>query len=98
MKATVAKLMRLAIAFVALATPVAAQRPTTEGRASADSACAMADGSATEPIALVLSGGGAHGIAHIGVLEVLDSPGIRPDLVVGPSIRAPVGRLHAGGM
>jgi NTE family protein len=90
--------MRLAIAFLALAAPLTAQRPTTEGRASADSACAMADGSATEPIALVLSGGGAHGIAHIGVLEVLDSLGIRPNLVVGTSIGALVGALYAGGM
>jgi len=98
MKATVAKLMRRAIAFLALAAPVAAQRPAAEGRASGDSACAMADGSATEPIALVLSGGGAHGIAHIGVLEVLDSLGIRPSLVVGTSIGALVGALYAGGM
>jgi hypothetical protein len=35
--------------------------------------------------ALVLSGGGAKGIAHIGVLAALDSLGIRPDLVVGSS-------------
>jgi len=54
MKATVAKLMRRAIAFLALAAPVAAQRPAAERRASGDSACAMADGSATEPIAIVL--------------------------------------------
>src|SRR5690348_6107559 len=30
--------------------------------------------------ALVLSGGGAKGFAHIGVIEVLDSMGVRPDL------------------
>ena len=60
--------------------------------------CSIAGSSATEPIALVLSGGGAHGIAHIGVLEVLDSLGIRPNLVVGTSIGALVGALYAGGM
>ncbi len=47
--------------------------------------------------ALVLSGGGAKGIAHIGVLAVLDSLGIRPDLVVGTSMGAVVGALYASG-
>src|SRR3954449_1260671 len=47
--------------------------------------------------ALVLSGGGAKGLAHIGVLRVLDSLGIRPDLVVGTSIGAIVGALYASG-
>src|SRR6476659_9548724 len=47
--------------------------------------------------ALVLSGGGAKGIAHIGVLRVLDSLGIRPDLVVGTSMGAVVGSLYASG-
>jgi predicted acylesterase/phospholipase RssA len=47
--------------------------------------------------ALVLSGGGAKGIAHVGVLRALDSLGIRPDLVVGTSIGAVVGALYASG-
>jgi NTE family protein len=47
--------------------------------------------------ALVLSGGGAKGIAHIGVLRVLDSLEIRPDLVVGTSMGAVVGALWASG-
>src|SRR5215217_7471303 len=47
--------------------------------------------------ALVLSGGGAKGLAHIGVLRVLDSLGIRPDLIVGTSMGAVVGALYAGG-
>ena len=50
-----------------------------------------------EPTALVLSGGGAKGLAHIGVLRVLDSLGIRPDLVVGTSMGAVVGALYASG-
>ena len=49
--------------------------------------------------ALVLSGGGAKGLAHIGVLRVLDSLGIRPDLVVGSSMGAIIGgRWPAAGM
>ena len=49
------------------------------------------------PTARVLSGGGAKGFAHIGVIEVLDSLGIRPDLVVGTSMGAIVGALYASG-
>src|SRR5581483_8059891 len=48
-------------------------------------------------VALVLSGGGARALAHIGVLEVLDSLRIRPDLVVGTSMGAIVGALYASG-
>lgn len=47
--------------------------------------------------ALVLSGGGVKGLAHIGVLRILDSLGVRPDLVVGTSMGAAVGALYASG-
>jgi NTE family protein len=88
--------MRLGLALLAFAVPLAAQQPTTTSRRSPENSCAVGDTS--EPIALVLSGGGAHGIAHIGLLEVLDSLGIRPKLVVGTSIGALIGALYAGGM
>jgi predicted acylesterase/phospholipase RssA len=48
-------------------------------------------------VALVLSGGGARALAHIGVLEVLDSLHIKPDLIVGTSMGAIVGALYASG-
>lgn len=47
--------------------------------------------------ALVLSGGGARGLAHVGVLRVLDSLGYRPDYVVGTSIGSVIGALVASG-
>ena len=47
--------------------------------------------------ALVLGGGGAKGFAHVGVLEIIDSLGLRPDLVVGTSIGAIIGGLYASG-
>jgi NTE family protein len=50
------------------------------------------------PLALVLAGGGAKGFAHIGFIRVLDSLGIRPDLVVGTSIGSIIGALYAGGL
>ncbi len=46
---------------------------------------------------LVLSGGGARGVAHIGVLEVLEEHGIVPDCIVGASMGAIVGALYAAG-
>ena len=44
-------------------------------------------------VALVLSGGGAKGIAHIPLLEALDSLGIVPDVVIGTSMGSIVGGL-----
>jgi NTE family protein len=48
-------------------------------------------------VALVLSGGGAKGIAHISTLQVLDSLNIVPDLIVGNSMGSIVGGLYAMG-
>lgn len=50
------------------------------------------------PLALVLSGGGAKGFAHVGVLEALDRRGIRPDLIVGTSMGSVVGAMYASGL
>lgn len=48
-------------------------------------------------IGLVLSGGGAKGLAHIGVLKELEKLGIRPDLITGTSMGAIIGGLYASG-
>ena len=48
-------------------------------------------------VALVLSGGGARGGVHIGVLRVLEREGIPIDLIVGVSAGALVGGLYAAG-
>ncbi len=53
--------------------------------------------SAKPKIGLVLSGGGAKGIAHIRVLQVLDSLGIVPDYIAGTSMGSVVGALYASG-
>ncbi|MBK8198478.1 MAG: patatin-like phospholipase family protein [Acidobacteria bacterium] len=49
-------------------------------------------------IALVLSGGGALGIAHVGAIQELERLGIRPDMIVGTSMGAVIGGLYASGM
>ncbi|MCO6174626.1 patatin-like phospholipase family protein [Flavobacterium sp. NRK F10] len=48
-------------------------------------------------IGLVLSGGGAKGLAHIGVLKVIDSLGIKIDYIGGTSMGAIIGGLYASG-
>ncbi|WP_320123570.1 patatin-like phospholipase family protein [uncultured Sphaerochaeta sp.] len=51
----------------------------------------------TEKVALVLSGGGARGLAHIAVLEAVEARGIPIDMVVGTSMGALVGGLYSAG-
>ena len=51
----------------------------------------------TPRVGLVLSGGGAKGLAHIGVLKTLDSLGVRVDYVAGTSMGAVIGGLYASG-
>ena len=56
------------------------------------------DSSSARPkIALVLSGGGARGFAHIGVLRALRRMQIPIDMVVGTSMGAVVGGAYAAG-
>lgn len=47
---------------------------------------------------LVLSGGGARGMAHIGVIKVLERERIPVDCIVGTSMGAVVGSLYASGL
>ncbi len=49
-------------------------------------------------VGLVLGGGAVRGAAHLGVLQVLDEAGIRPDLVVGVSAGSVVGGLYCAGL
>lgn len=49
-------------------------------------------------VGLVLSGGAMRGAAHLGVLQVFEEAGIRPDLVVGVSAGSVVGGLYCAGL
>ncbi len=48
--------------------------------------------------ALTLSGGGARGAAHIGVLKKFEAEGLHPDFIAGSSIGATIGALYAAGI
>ena len=71
-----------------LAPPAWAQQADTSARAR-------------EPLprlGLVLSGGGARGLAHVGVLKVLERERIPVDVITGTSMGAIIGGLYASGM
>ncbi len=52
----------------------------------------------TRSLAIALGGGGARGIAHIAVLEVLDELGVRPTVIAGTSAGAMIGAAYASGL
>jgi NTE family protein len=71
---------------VAAAQPAAAQPPAVQPPA------------ARPRIGLVLSGGGARGAAHVGVLKVLEQLHVPIDAIAGTSMGAVVGGLYASGL
>lgn len=54
-------------------------------------------GPARQRVGLVLSGGGAKGVAHIGVLKVLEEAGVQVDCIAGTSMGAIIGGLYSVG-
>ncbi|NLJ81955.1 MAG: patatin-like phospholipase family protein [Bacteroidales bacterium] len=48
-------------------------------------------------IGIVLSGGGAKGFAHLGVLQAMYENNIKPDIIAGASVGAIAGALYADG-
>ena len=68
---------------ILIAVPAVAQQQAEPGRAR---------------VGLVLSGGGARGAAHVGVLHVLEDLRIPVDAVAGTSMGAVVGGLYASGL
>ncbi|HSG28236.1 MAG TPA: patatin-like phospholipase family protein, partial [Candidatus Krumholzibacterium sp.] len=64
-----------------------------------DTRAATADGDSGRPkIGLALSGGGARGVAHLGVLKVLEENRIPIDFIAGTSMGALVGGLYSTGL
>ncbi|MBI5717634.1 MAG: patatin-like phospholipase family protein [Burkholderiales bacterium] len=82
------------------ATPPSGRAPGVPGvpGASAESTAPAARAPLRPPrIGLALGGGAARGFAHIGVIQVLEEAGIKPDLVVGTSAGSLVAALYASG-
>lgn len=71
--------------------------PPTPAPAPVPSAVAPKPAPRPPKIGLALGGGAARGFAHIGVLQVLEEQGIKPDLVVGTSAGSVVATLYAAG-
>lgn len=77
----------------------AATGSATTGSAATRSAAAALPAAPRRPrIGLVLSGGGARGLAHVGVLKVLEELQVPVDVIAGTSMGAIVGGLYASGM
>ena len=77
-----------------LTTPYIASAQSTPDSTSAQASL----GKAGRPrVGLVLSGGGAKGTAHVGVLKVLEKAGIPVDFIAGTSMGSIVGGLYASG-
>lgn len=95
-----------ALAWAGLMLPAMAadvQAPVVVASTVATAVKAAASSPAPAPqarprIGLVLSGGGARGIAHVGVLKILERERIPIDVISGTSMGAIVGGLYASGM
>src|SRR5271166_394406 len=72
--------------------------PTAAADSQPAPKAAPAQGAGRPRICLVLSGGGARGMAHIGVLKVLEDLKVPIDCIAGTSMGAVVGGLYASGM
>src|SRR5277367_2339136 len=76
----------------------AAAPPAVPAASTAPTASVSPAAEVRPRICLVLSGGGARGMAHIGVLKVLEESKIPIDCIAGTSMGAVVGGLYASGM
>src|ERR1700757_2180487 len=77
----------------------AAESAAATGPLPAAAAAPAANAALARPrVCLVLSGGGARGMAHIGVLKVLEELKVPIDCIAGTSMGAVVGGLYASGM
>lgn len=95
------RLSRLAAAPLLLFVLLAQAEPRMPSASQADTAQAAALASARghrPRICLVLSGGGARGAAHVGVIQVLEELRVPIDCIAGTSMGAIVGAAYASGM
>ncbi len=72
--------------------------PINENRVDTGSAVQEKKNTSQPKIALVLSGGGARGLAQVGVLKAFEEAGIKPDIIVATSMGAIIGSMYAAGI
>ncbi|HSW07050.1 patatin-like phospholipase family protein [Aquabacterium sp.] len=84
MRGLLAAALAAALTLLAIAIPATAAEPAAQ--------------KSRPRIGLVLSGGGARGLAHVGVLKVLEEMQIPVDVIAATSMGAIVGGLYASGM
>lgn len=84
-----------AVLALCLSTTVLAAEPAAD---SGNHCGFRAEGDSRPRIGLVLSGGGARGIAHIGVIKALEASAVQVDCIAGTSMGALVGGFYALGM
>ena len=78
-------------------TPATASAPASPPPAGSVDASPPTPAAKPPKLGLALGGGAARGFAHIGVLQVLEEAGIKPDVVVGTSAGSFVAALYASG-
>jgi EmrB/QacA subfamily drug resistance transporter len=78
--------------------PVGEIEPRSVHRARAGDMKALARRLSGRSVGLVLSGGGARALGHLGVLGGLEAAGVVVDRVAGASLGAMIGAMHAAGM
>ena len=94
-----------AVAFLLLPFAASAQEVTVRGMNPAEDSLAVREIRARmdsirqhrPTVALVLSGGGAKGASHVGVMEYLETIGMPIDLIVGTSVGGLIGGFYAVG-
>jgi len=92
------KLRRLAALLAATLLVGCASAPEVVAPPLAPPSPALPESPKIPPrIGLALGGGAARGFAHVGVIQVLEEAGIRPDLVTGTSAGSLVAAIYAGG-
>jgi len=92
------RLRRAACVVTSSLLPLAAALASPAGDDSSAAAAMTSPSSERPRIGLVLSGGGARGAAHIGVLRALEQMQVPVDAVAGTSMGAVVGGLYAAGL
>src|SRR6056297_3475549 len=90
-------LMLVVLLAMSAPQPALAQASGVDTRAPTGARAAEIAAADRPTIALVLSGGGAKGAAHVGVIEILEDLRVPVDMVIGTSMGAIVGGMYAAG-